>query len=209
MRFISRASELRLIRKPSDRIMDEQRRPIILRGQRAEFANHRFSTNDPDLIEWLLNHPEYGLSFTSDQPDVKVVAVPPITTGPETTDDLYAKEIRQRQGAQVPPMVRGAMASVNSPAARADGATIENEASTPMGVVPMTEEQVGKIIDEKLEAGFNKLMSALLERKQESVSEALPKAKHVVHCKDCGQEFGSGFEVGIHKKTDCSGIKKE
>jgi hypothetical protein len=200
MIFVSKARELRLIRKPADRIMDEFRRPIILRGERAEFENHRYSTEDPGMIDWLLHNPAYGVSYTSASPDKgsdnpKVV----VPTGPEVTDEVYQQEVKK----QKVEMIRGAMNTSNAPAK--SEVVKENEA--PMDKASMTEEEVVNLIDSKLEAGFEKLMNVLLNAKQQ---ESAPKEKKTVTCKACGQTgFASGFEVGMHRKTDCPALKKE
>jgi hypothetical protein len=67
MDFVSRRRELRIVLKPTDRVMDEQRRVTMIRGITAEFINNRYSTDDPEVIERLLRHGEYGTEFTSVQ----------------------------------------------------------------------------------------------------------------------------------------------
>jgi hypothetical protein len=67
MDFVSRRRQLRIVIKPADRVMDEQRRVTQIRGATAEFSNNKFSTEDPYIIEKLLTHGEYGAEFTSVQ----------------------------------------------------------------------------------------------------------------------------------------------
>jgi hypothetical protein len=51
--FVSKRRELRIIVKPSDRTFDEARRPVIIRGEKVEFVNHRYTTSDDALSDWL------------------------------------------------------------------------------------------------------------------------------------------------------------
>lgn len=68
--FVSKRRELRVIVKPADRQFDESRRPIIIPGERVEFYGYKFATKDENLVKWLKQHPLYGQSFVSDEPNV-------------------------------------------------------------------------------------------------------------------------------------------
>lgn len=198
MKFVSKCRDLRLIRRPADRIMDEQRRPIILRGERAEFANHQYYTNDPDMIEWLLNHPLYGLEFTSAEP-VPDRAVPrPIT----------AEEAQMRYNA-VPQMVRGAKATANVIPTKAGREESKTEAAPESSSI-ITVDDVSKMIDEKLGSAMEQILQAV--RGTPKVEDTSPKvetpspavngssSKKAFHCPICHLPFRSGIEVGKHKK---------
>jgi hypothetical protein len=62
--YVSSCTELRLIRDP------KRKKPIgegtdfyITDGSRVEFRNGRYTSRDPDEIEWLDNHPNHGVLF--------------------------------------------------------------------------------------------------------------------------------------------------
>jgi hypothetical protein len=111
--------------------MDDHRRPIILRGERAEFQNFKYHTEDTDMIQWLLNHEDYGNTFTSAEPD---------------------------KGTKTPPMIRGAVSTISAPAVLPEKPLPEEP---PKVASQLTEERVVSLIDSRLEAGFEKLMNAL------------------------------------------------
>lgn len=191
MLFVSKIRDLRLIRRPADRIMDEQRRPIILKGERVEFSNFRYQTNDEDVIEWLCSHPLYGKEFTSDKKKDKPVPQDRYV-GPETDDEIRAQYNQmlakmKKKGQKKVPLIRGAMATA-SPGPQPSLTIAEEKPATPA----LTEEKVAEMIETKVSSAMEKVL--------EAIKGMQPPAKRSFHCSDCGQEFRSGIEVGKHKK---------
>jgi hypothetical protein len=225
MLFVSKIRDLRLIRRPADRVMDEQRRPIILKGERVEFANWRFSTEDPDLIDWLTHHREYGVTFTSDKMKDKAVEQPEKVVLRDTDDEMprhlrtrpqdkfaeiHAKNIRSakkekrnlqkiKKAQQNPQMIKGMLAT---------------SYSIPESVRQHLQEQGMGPGEPAQERGVQPLLTEerVTELISNSVNEAMgqilevikgiqaPKAKRTFHCPECGEEFASGIAVGKHKK---------
>ena len=182
--FVSKRRGLRIIIRPTDRIIDESRRPVTIPGEKVEFANHRFQTNDDSLIRYLLSHPLYGAEFTSDLRDGGV----PKNLDPNKVD------VNALLG-------RGAISTVNKMAQAAE----EGQAAEPQEVPEVkatsfapTMAELDAIIDKKLEGFFGKI-TEILTSKNEIAQVAKPKKKFT--CKTCGEEFKSGIEVGKHKKV--------
>ena len=221
MLFVSKIKDQRIIRRPMDRIMDEQRRPIILKGERVEFNNWRFDTEDPDLIEWLLNHNEYGVTFTSDKRDDKAVVQPKkqifLDTDDEATpmakmEDNIPRELqradkkfekismlnkkyenmKKRTKQNATSMARGSMAT-------AWGAPAEEVPATPK-LPALTEDRVATMINSAVESAVNRVVELM---KAPVVTATKPTK--TFHCKECGEEFKSGIAVGVHKKAVHSG----
>lgn len=179
MLFVSKIRELRLIRKPADRMMDEFRRPIAIRGERVEFENFRYKTEDPDLIEWLVNHPYYGIEFTSDKKDDRGIKKPELDREllADTDDVQPIKKVRP----PVPEMIQGSMATSKT-------------VVVPKTEPALTREEVSLLIKD----GVNE---ALKDMKDMFVAMTTPKPKRTFACKECGLEFGSGVQLGAHKKA--------
>lgn len=176
--FVSKRRELRLIVKPSDRTFDEARRPVILRGERVEFTNHRFTTSDDGLIGWLKQHPLFGKEFTSADGATK-----PIDTVK---------------------LVEGANKTVNkmelSPASDEIQAKAEAEEIKRIFEAPPSKEEITSMIDKKFDEMFSRFTQIFQTGAQ--TKEEVVKQKKVFTCpvEGCGQTFRSGVEVGRHKK---------
>lgn len=52
----------------------------------ADFSGHVFETSDPEMIEWLDNHPEYGSSFWQDATAKKRHSDVQVVEGVRTTE---------------------------------------------------------------------------------------------------------------------------
>lgn len=198
MKFIAKARELRIVKKPSDRIIDDQRRVIPIRGETIEFSNYQYVTNNPETIAWLINRPgHYGVDYITDEPVKTDAKRPKIETW--DTDDV-AKEERQKEEekAKVVQMVQGARGTFN----KTEDAPIQQ----PQG---LTEEKVIQLIGEKtqsLESKLDQLLLVLTPPSKPEIEGFIPppKPKKEFHCPTCGLEFSSGIAVGKHKKESPS-----
>lgn len=100
MLFVSKIKDLRLVKKPADRIIDgASRQVVILHGERVEFVGGRYKTDDPEIINWLKSHPEYGRTFSSiDDSEAKKIdelnSQLRILGGARATVDVEPKEDR-------------------------------------------------------------------------------------------------------------------
>jgi len=188
MRFVSKRLEPRYVMIPEDRIIDEQRRVQRIKGKKAEFHNHQYFTDDPEMIDFLLNHQAYGIEFVSDQPEapVKNVRPPDIPVPAWETDDVLRKEMEKAKKEAVP-MIQGAMST--------------GQATQPPQVAVVTKEQVVQLIEEKMTSLNDKLDNLILVLSAEKAPAIeKPKPKKEFHCPICRAEFRSGVEVGKHKK---------
>lgn len=187
MRFVSKRREARFVIKPTDRIIDEQRRVSIVRGKTAEFRNFRYHTDDPEIIEALLHHPEYGLSFVSAEPGEAVQKPAPVIF--ETDDSIRDNSVK---------MIQGAKATVDRPME-----------GIPSQVAVITKDEVVQLVDEKMRSLDNKLDNLILAIRSQEDAKKISKAKKEFHCPICHEEFPSGVAVGVHKKKAHSELKKE
>lgn len=222
MLFVSKIKDFRIIRRPADRIMDEQRRPIVLKGERVEFNNWRFNTDDPDLIEWLINHPEYGITFTSDQRQDRAVAQPKKPIFWDTDDEATAmaraednlpremqradkkfekitslnrklENMKKQAQKNAPQMLKGAMSTAwGEPVQPDQSKDVPAETKTPTG---LTEDKVAYMINSAINSAVEKMATLTVQ----IVENAMGSSKKKFHCKECGEEFSSGMEVGKHK----------
>ena len=171
--FVSKRRELRLIVKPADRTFDEARRPVILRGERVEFNNYRFYTDDADLIAWLRQHPLFGREFTSADSapippkppaDVQMIRGPRTTVGTSRPEDSTLV---------------------------AEGARIET---------PITKDEIEILIDQKMDNFMERMMGVMQSQAAAKDIAKAPKRTFTCPVPGCGQVFKSGIEVGKHKK---------
>lgn len=177
MLFVSKIRDLRLIKKPADRIIDgTSRQVVILRGERAEFVGGRYKTIDPDMIDWLKHHQYYGKMFTS------------IDDNEASKIEKLNEQIRMIQGAQ----------GVEAAAAKADIA-----AKTPL----VSKEEILEAVDAKINAAMADILGAIKDLQQQQapapmdeIIEDRPKRKFTCPAPGCGEVFVSGIEVGKHKK---------
>lgn len=193
MKFIAKSRDLRIIKKPTDRMIDEQRRVIPIRGETIEFNNYQYMTNSPETIDWLLNHRSYGVEFISDNPDRTDKPKPKVETW--DTDDV-AKEERKKEEekARVVQMIQGAMGTFN----KTEDAPIQQ----PQG---LTEEKVIQLISEKtqsLESKLDQLLMVLTPPSKPEIEGFTPppKPKKEFHCKICDLKLPSGIAIGKHMK---------
>ena len=187
MKFVSRRKEFTLVIRPTDRIIDESRRPVILQGEKAEFWNHQFWTKDQSLIDYLLKHPLYGREFTAEKggdaiPVVKESMVfydDAEITGKKVTAGFPEKNVK---------MISGALSTSDSPLKEqtAEIKSVGNQSPTTL----ITKDEVAQMIDEKMEG--------LLTKISDIVSPAYVKHKKF-HCPICREEFSSGFKIREHK----------
>jgi len=174
--FISKKRELRLIVKPADRTFDEARRPIIIRGERVEFLNYRYKTEDPGLIAWLKQHYLYGTGFIcADDTPTPAPMAPPI-----------------------PMLIEGTSTTANKTVTK-EGDTVVEVAPLHMSYeTPITKDEIDVMIDQKLDAFLGQITHIL--QSQNAVKEPAPK--RTFKCPHCEEVFKSGIEVGKHKKRD-------
>ncbi len=172
MRFVSRVKNLRLVLKPADRIIDDNRRTIFLRGVTIEFGGGMYATDDKEVISTLLSHPLYGTEFTCAdnekrwKEDNKGVG---IITGKSTTTSISTI---------------GNTESVSS--------------EEPKQVVDI-DELIAEKVSVEMSKHFNEikeLISTAISKTEPVVD------KKVFHCPICQEPFSNGFEVGKHKREN-------
>lgn len=176
--FVAKKRELRLIVKPADRTFDEARRPVILRGERVEFTNHRFSTDDADLVRWLKQHPLYGKEFLSTESQIPT--------------PIKENQVKMTQGA-------------DTTISKMDVSKSTEVAETyPLGPERAINQNMGR---EEVEAMIDKKLDSMLERFTQIIQtqpavQQREKQKRIFTCPvpGCGMVFKSGIEVGRHKK---------
>jgi len=172
--FISKRRELRIIVKPSDRTFDEARRPVIIRGEKVEFSNHRFQTADEGLVSWLKQHPLYGREFTS------------ADTGPTPAP--------RNEG---PEMIHGMNTTLGEPKKPDETPKSTYEIARGPYETPITWEEIEVKMDQKMDSFLEKFSHIM---QSQAVAKEVPAQKRVFHCPICNAEFKSGIEVGKHKK---------
>lgn len=62
--FISRFTDLRIVIEPGD--VERNHRGQVIRshpGRAIEFARHRYETDNPQIIEFVRNHPRFNIDF--------------------------------------------------------------------------------------------------------------------------------------------------
>ncbi len=183
MRYVSRKRELRLIMRPQDRTMDDSRHVVIIRGKKAEFVNRAFETQDPELIDWLHDHPLRGGEFEEVRDeDIKAI-------------EATLRKVRAQEDTQV---VTGAKGTLDNPHAEREIPLV------PLNYTPATTQAVSpeliEFIDGKINTALGQIMD-LLKRDTTKEEKALAgKPLKSFKCKICGEEFASGFKVGEHKK---------
>lgn len=180
--FVAKKRELRIIVKPSDRTFDEARRPVIIRGERVEFVNHRFQTQDLNLVDWLCKHPLYGSAFIC--AEGKPVVQKPIKETPTVQ------------------MSTGARTSANLPAMGTKEDMVEVPASPenyPSYETPITKDEIEIMIDQKLDAFLGKVVH-IMQSQASAKEPGMDRPKRSFKCPHCDEVFKSGIEVGKHKK---------
>jgi len=187
MKFVSRKKEFRLIIRPTEVVMDASRRPHIMQGERVEFHQGMFYTEDKNLIEYLMSHPLYGNKFTAVAP-TDLAGLKPADSGPK--------------------MIEGTRSTLDAPASKA----MRPESTTYISekvAKSVSKEEVEALIDNKLEGFLGKIESLLIKPEIPKVPEGPPLPEPIIknvkkkgfHCPWCGESLSSGFEIGKHKKT--------
>lgn len=211
MKFISKKREFRLIISPAEVTVDESKRPHIYRGERVEFKEYVAHVNDPKLIKYMLNHPLYGRTYTSELGNDPVQLQKYHMTfddGAELTGKKLVAGFPELDTHPLPPqkppkppveMVDGARSTVESPV-RPTVETVYKEepliVGRPTKNVDLSKEEVEALIDSKLDSFLDKIGSLIIQPKEK------PKATKPKEfsCPECGLKLASGFEVGRHKK---------
>lgn len=186
MKYISKKAELCLVIRPTDRITDEQRRVRVIPGKRVEFMGGRYSTNDPEIIEFLHNHPNRGSKFMEiTEADEKAVekaksVAPAIVTGALSTGVVPDAQIAIEEIISATPSLPDRT--------RPDQATL---------VSP----ELIKLIDERINAALGTIVDLLKKDtvKEEKVMSGTSTKSF--KCPYCEEPFTSGFKVGSHKKV--------
>lgn len=187
MKYVSKRSELTLIKKPQDRMIDEQRRVIPILGQKVEFFAGRYETRDPELIEWLHNHPLRGKKFDEiTEADEQIVqkAKVLIADGPITSGNAVDSAVED--------MIKADIGKVEVSTRPTDTSAVSPE--------------LIKIIDERINSALSVIVDLLKKdevKEEKAMSVAPSTPTKTFKCPYCGEPFGSGFAVGKHKK-ECS-----
>jgi len=181
MKYNSKRSELCLVMRPTDRVMDEHRRVQVLPGKKAEFYQFRYETEDPEMIEFLHNHPLRGSKFFEITP----------------TDEIIVQEAKKA----VPKIATGAISSATA----IDRGEAE-QPTRPDQTTSISPELI-KVIDDRVNAALEQIVSLLKkdahkeEKKEMKASQIMSgKSTKTFTCPYCGDPFTSGFKVGGHKK---------
>ncbi len=223
MKFISKRKEFRLVIRPTEVILDESRRPRIINGERVEFTNGVYFTEDVGLIAYLLHHKLYGLEFTSEIGNDPVRIKKATMTfddgaelsGPQIVAGRFENTAKKKE--HVIDMIRGANSTANSPIKKSVPKTEAWDTGTSNEASNMSRQEVENIIDNKLETFIGRIES-MLNPVPKAVTTIVPVAAPILKeepqkiegiktvrfsCPYCKEPFKSGFEVGTHKKT-CS-----
>jgi len=184
MLYTSTKRELCIVIRPTDRVVDEQRRVRIVPGKRAEFFDFRYETQDPEIIEFLHNHPYRNRKFIEiTESETKAVEkAKKVITGQVTTANVVDAQVDQIINAPVPTRE-------------------ENEYATrPLDQVAMSPELI-RVIDERINTALGTIISLLKkdEKKEEAIMSDKPTKSF--KCPYCREPFKSGFKVGEHKKV--------
>jgi hypothetical protein len=189
MKFVSRRKEFRLIIRPIEVVIDEARRPHVVQGERVEFKNGVFTTEDKGLIDYLIHHPLYGLQYTSEIGN-DPVAIQKYSMVFDDGATLSKPKIVAGFPEKNVEMTSGAV-STQSNASKSK--VIEKIVSIP-SEPSISKIEIEALIDSKLDSFLDKIGSLVI---QPEVKSARAKP---VHCTICGEEFANGFMVGKHKK---------
>jgi len=186
MKFISRkVRELRVILKPTDRVIDEQRRVTLIPGKRADFMNYEYKTSDPDTIIRLRNHSSYGIEYAAAGDIDKYI-------------EIY------RETGKAPEEVKGQFINpqTNTLLAVPDLEDIKVEEAKPEPSKkkalpePIEPAKLEAIIDSRIKTHLDQLTATLVDLIQHKDD----KPKRVFTCPICKEVFPSGIAVGKHKK---------
>ena len=193
--YISRRTEHRIVIRPTDRTMDEQRRISIIKGKDVTFFDHFFETNDPEIIDRLDSHPQRGKDFDK----------------LEGVDLAVAHQaIRRLKNNESIKVVSGASTVSNRVQPKAQEAPVilpmqVQEPITRSEDTTLVSPELIKIIDDRVNTALATIIDLLKvdEKKEEKAKEMMEgKSTKAFKCPYCDQVFSSGFKVGKHKKDD-------
>lgn len=202
MKFISKRKEFRLIIRPTEVVIDESRRPHVVAGEKVEFKNGVYTTEDRGLIDYLLHHALYGLQYTSEigsdpiaiQKYSMVFDDGATLTGPKVVAGFPEKNVE---------MNVGAMSTLSRPPQPSNPKGIDKAVET--ATTPaISRIEIEALIESKLDAFLDKIGSLVIQPTITPVKHSMPKK---VHCPICGEEFATGFAVGKHKREKHSEVQ--
>lgn len=183
MKYTSKLKDPRFVIRPSDRIIDDQRRVVPVPGLRAEFINHFFETKDPELIKALHDHKARGREFFEI----------------EESDEAALKEAKIQIAREVTPMVVGASSTGNVGRGLSQQTTSAEPSVRPDQTTALSPELIN-LIDNRISAALGTIIDLLKkdEVKEEKIMAGKPTKSF--KCPYCEEIFSSGFAVGAHKK---------
>lgn len=185
MKFVSRkVRELRVILKPTDRVIDEQRRVSIIPGKKAEFMNYEFKTTDPDTIVRLRRHPSYGMEFAAAGDIDKYIEI----------YEQTGKAPVEVKGQWINPLTNTLLAVPDLEDIKVEEA--KPEPSKKALPEPIESANLEAIIDTRIKVHLDQLTATLVDLIQHKDD----KPKKVFTCPICKEVFPSGIAVGKHKK---------
>jgi len=196
-KYVSKKRELRIILKPQDRIIDDQRRVIPIQGLKAEFKNGEYYTDNPVIIFALSDHPLKGSREFVCCDDDKAYC---------DSKGQVIKELPKvafSSGSQA--MTTGANSTVNKTAdefiaemvaaKEADALkAAELEKAKDLG---LSKEEVIRIIDDRLTAAIGKIAGII-----EAAEVNKVKKPKTFTCTVCHKPYTNGVAVGKHMKED-------
>ena len=190
MLFVSKKRGLRLIKRPTDIITDENRRSQVVRGEKVEFIDGRYQTDKQDIIDWLIGNEEKGIPPHEELIRGRFTAV--------AEDQLEAMRKAAVQ------MVTGANTTGSRMGSKDDGAALATQPSI-VAVAELLAESEQRT-DAKIGSALGQIMEMLKGTttvpKTEVVSLPTAKTKKVFTCPipGCGKTFTTGMAVGKHKR---------
>jgi len=110
--FFSKYAEHRIVYKHSTSMLADGNKLIKTAGRAAEFHRGRYETSDPAIIEFLRNHPAYGVDFFAEddaQANVPMQAQVSRVTGDEVPE--VAKPVRTKKGERAAVAVKATTAA--------------------------------------------------------------------------------------------------
>ncbi len=203
MMFASKIRDLVLVNRPQDRTIDDHKRMVIIRGEKAEFTRGRYETQNPEIIEWLLHHPLYGLEFTvvgGDQELMKHKKMQEVAMGEGARSSVnYSSLVTEVK--PDPEIVKAALAEVG---------LVSDKSPQEKSV---TMDDVKAVVNQAISEAMTDLISAIRQpaseqqrkdpynlSKEEKILNKMPLRVFKCPAPGCGEVFPSGFDVGKHKK---------
>jgi hypothetical protein len=181
MMYTSKYAELRLIMKPSNRMLDDKGRVVALPGTKVEFNGFKYMTTDQDTIDWLHNHHLRGIMFD------------------EVRED-EVEAIQKKVAAAQTQIANGATSTINNPAAGiGSGESILSRPEDKIMLNADLAEVIKREINEQIREALSEI-KALLQKdttREKEIKENIPRK--TFKCPYCKEEFSSGFKVGKHK----------